>query len=919
MNLLSTRPGHWRPKTVFTLLFGLLFSFAALAQEIIITKQPVATTIKEGENFRLEVTASYAGDGQVAYQWFFKSTIVEQAVELEGQAESVLSILSAKSSNQGFYSVAVTVIDGDSPEVISEFVKVTVVNKPETLPIITKQPVATTIKEGENLRLDVTATIAGDGLLTYQWFFKPTIEAEAVKVEGQTKSVLSILSAKPSNQGFYSVTVTAIGGDSPQVISDFVKVMVVNRPLPIITRHPVATTVNEGADLRLEVTATIAGVGLLTYQWFFKPTIEAEAVKLANATYSFLSIQGAKPSNQGFYSVTVTGGGSTQVTSEFVKVTVSVLKPGKQIASSGFLPERDGFGFENYGVPEEWKVTNLTPVEMQRLFGNRTVASQINGSLELTPPSKMWMDKQNEGMNGGHCEGMAVLSMLIKDKKIDVTKFGANVAFDLNITTNNLLQREIAYWFVTQSTQPAQQNCIKGTPVEILERLISVLKPEATESYTIGVYAQPPLRGGHAVTPYGVEDMGGNIFHVLVYDNNHAGKQRRLIVDKNKNTWEMSLSTNPNDSESIWRGDSSSKSLEICPNGVRIPQQDCWFCGQTTDGSNSELPRVRTALNQTVGFNELYVDGSNVDVLIVDGQNRRSGYVNGRFVQEIPGVEFDQTKSDDSMFRDDAPPVIRVPLNLAFSVVLEGSRLTNSTASDVVLIGPGYDVAIEGIMLNPGQRDTIVFTPDGTGISYTSSASESPDITLGFEAIGADFSFTVKGVEVDPGSTVSLKLDKAKGSLNLFSTGNTQTPTYALAIGRYEEDKVEEFFHDDIQLAPKDSITIEYGKWIGNGKPVELLIDKSSDGSIDERFMLTDEDSLPVSDVPRLLASVGSNGLVTISWASVDPRFVLEFTTALGGGWTLVPATQVVTAGGSSSYTETASTIAGRFFRLRAK
>ena len=134
-----------------------------------ITKQPVATTIKEGESLRLDVTATIAGDGLLTYQWFFKPTIEAQAAKVEGQAESVLSILSAKTSYQGFYSVTVT--GGDSGQVTSESVKITVVNKPAILPIITKQPVATTVKEGEFFRLEVTATYAGDGQLAYQWFF----------------------------------------------------------------------------------------------------------------------------------------------------------------------------------------------------------------------------------------------------------------------------------------------------------------------------------------------------------------------------------------------------------------------------------------------------------------------------------------------------------------------------------------------------------------------------------------------------------------------------------------------------------------------------------------------------------------------------------------------------------------------------
>ena len=100
---------------------------------------------------------------------------------------------------------------------------------------------------------------------------------------------------------------------------------------------------------------------------------------------------------------------------------------------------------------------------------------------------------------------------------------------------NRTLQAEIAYWFVTQATTPATQGIIRGTPVEILDRLIKELKPGASDTYTVGVYAPPGIGGGHAVTPFAVENIDNNIFHVLVYDNNHPGKTRRLIIDRQRN------------------------------------------------------------------------------------------------------------------------------------------------------------------------------------------------------------------------------------------------------------------------------------------------------------------------------------------------------------------------------------------------
>jgi hypothetical protein len=60
---------------------------------------------------------------------------------------------------------------------------------------------------------------------------------------------------------------------------------------------------------------------------------------------------------------------------------------------SRFLPEQDGFSFANYGNENE--PVNLTPVEVQRMFGDVVCASMSGGECTLTPPARSWMDEVN--------------------------------------------------------------------------------------------------------------------------------------------------------------------------------------------------------------------------------------------------------------------------------------------------------------------------------------------------------------------------------------------------------------------------------------------------------------------------------------------------------------------------------------------
>src|SRR6476661_8357416 len=81
---------------------------------------------------------------------------------------------------------------------------------------------------------------------------------------------------------------------------------------------------------------------------------------------------------------------------------------GTMLADTGFRPATDGFAFQNYTNASVQQ--NLTPVEMKRMFGEQVCADK-NDPCTLTPPAQQVMDEVNKIMDGGHCEGMAALSI----------------------------------------------------------------------------------------------------------------------------------------------------------------------------------------------------------------------------------------------------------------------------------------------------------------------------------------------------------------------------------------------------------------------------------------------------------------------------------------------------------------------------
>lgn len=475
------------------------------------------------------------------------------------------------------------------------------------------------------------------------------------------------------------------------------------------------------------------------------------------------------------------------------------------------------------------------------MFGDQVCASLADGECILTPPAEEWMDRANGYMSGGQCEGMAALSVLFYTRKEEPNKFeaGASKAFDLEIDNNATLQREIAYWFATQLAHPTVDNEIKDkTPSQVLDILISAFKggASAPDTYTMGIY-KLGYRGGHSITPYAVEDNGNDIFSVLVYDNNHPNTVRRINIDRNANTWTYVASTNPNAPASEYKGDATTKTLTLTRTSARLKTQICSFCATETQGhTGGKLLAPFPAATQ---YNQVWLGGE-ADLLISDGNGRRTGYVAGNLVNDIPGVQIQSVKSDD-LWVDSPEPVYNVPTGVQFTISVDGTRLTQETLSSVAMIGPGYDLAVDDIFLDPGQKDTITFSPDGQSISYKTDYNESPDIILGLEASGADYAFLVRGVDIENGSTINLHLDQDRGRLSLSAPGNTQPGLYSLEVDRIGADGEETFSHDDITLEPDDTIYVDYLDWQGEGTDISVEVDEESDGTIDETVEYDDE------------------------------------------------------------------------------
>jgi len=391
-------------------------------------------------------------------------------------------------------------------------------------------------------------------------------------------------------------------------------------------------------------------------------------------------------------------------------------------ADTGFRPEVDGFSFPNYGdddAPGGGEPARLDTRDLQRLFPDDDVCFSGTGDdCVLSPAGEKWLAVVNQAMDGGHCEGFAVLAARYHAGVAHPSDLqpGATTTADLD-GTDPLVQKELAYWWATQAVAPTSTEMLaRLSPNEALATLQAAMArpPSAANTYTLGMWDDA---AGHAVNPVALQDRGDGVWWVLVYDNNHPGVLRPIEIDTRADTWRYDASTRPGRPEEVWSGDASSRTLDLTPVELRERPQVCPWCGAGV-GTSSFL---------------LAGEGSDqraLDVYVTDtNSGRRSGRIGGEIVEEIPGATVLVPTSSDPA-RSQPAPLIDAPaeLNLRLTVTAPDD-LVGTTDLEMVMLG-AYDVHLDGLHLTAGQSSTLDLPADAGGVTLR-SPGPTPLLTLG--------------------------------------------------------------------------------------------------------------------------------------------------------------------------------------------
>ncbi len=467
----------------------------------------------------------------------------------------------------------------------------------------------------------------------------------------------------------------------------------------------------------------------------------------------------------------------------------------KITASSGFSPTRNGFSFSNYGSG----YANLTANAMRALFG-KGVCAFVNKSkgCVLTPVAQRYMDDANRGMAGGHCFGFSALSILLfRHQFPPLARTPIN---RLRLQGDTELQHAIAYTFEWQ-TLPALQNAwVRGTPNEELRFLSNSLGRRGAELYTMAIF-RAGFQGGHAVTPYAVDSRGGGRYDVLVYDNNWPGQVRRVHFDTHADTWSYVAAANPSVPDSVYNGNAKSGTLNLVPTTPGLGVHFCPFCAEAVGRPNA--------------YNEIRLAGNpynHAHLLIHDPQGRALGYEGGQLVSRIPGARaVFSTAFSDSQQRQE--PLYRLPFGVNAQVTMDGSGLRYQDTEHFSLIGQNHDLAIDAIVIRPGERESITLNGNDESMTYTSAGSQtplSPFFNVGLVRRAGNYSIGAQALAVHPDSVITIADDRATSTLAVHDA-SVSGQNFELRLTQQVGGKVKKLRAVTIYQPPDTTVHLLYG------------------------------------------------------------------------------------------------------------
>jgi hypothetical protein len=502
------------------------------------------------------------------------------------------------------------------------------------------------------------------------------------------------------------------------------------------------------------------------------------------------------------------------------------------LADTGFRSDPNGFSFENWGG-DQYPQGKLTIEDARCLFGDRICERIKGGQCIPTPAAKLWVQEMNKGMEGGHCEGFAALSAAMFVGRDDPQWYGGSTAFALKPTDEGLLRRISAY-FVTQALEPVSSMTEQTRSLslrEIVETLRQAMS-SGEESYTLGIYGEA---GGHAITPYTIEDKGDGVYWIYVYDNNYPGAEKYVEVDTENDVWQYAgAALNPSEDPSPWEG--SSGAMDLTPLSIRQEPLLCPFCADKSPhalcAENASQPpqkpekpsaqplKPHRPINPQTDSVSVFTDAKCSRLSAVDKNGKQITMDKGKMISQIPGAKMTKLKGFFGCF-------MALPAGTEYNVKVSGEDGKSSQPTDLIIFRPGNVYDVSGITMKPDQQEQ--FKIGENLFSYVSGDQESPTITVATDNLdGADGLYVIADFTLSEDHSFTIS-ESDTGQL-IFKDDDPDLDTFDVDVTLADAEGSKELFFQDVTPGDEGETIMTFDE---QGDP-EVELDKNSDGAIDE-------------------------------------------------------------------------------------
>ncbi|MEM7130956.1 MAG: hypothetical protein AAF702_31835 [Chloroflexota bacterium] len=484
---------------------------------------------------------------------------------------------------------------------------------------------------------------------------------------------------------------------------------------------------------------------------------------------------------------------------------------GEILVESGYLPDPNGFQFENYG--KQFPEGDLTIQELQELFGNEQICSRMDGSTCVpNPEAQLFKRMMNKYMQSGHCVGFTVMGFRLWDQQFDASEFSTQAQLTYDIPQEVSIMRQIAANYTLQFVPEVIEQTVSGTPVEVVNALL------AAESTEVEIGIANRTGAAHSLMAFGLADMGNDIIHILVYDNNHPGLELFVEVDMARNSWRYSMAAmNPEEDTEVWEGDADSKTLLYIPLSAYNVTPRTWPLSQ-----EQKENRGRSTIVSLTG------DG---DFLAQDSRGRANGVWAGVYFNNIPGGKTIPARGSLS----GKGAYVALPSEGELSVLAGNSNFSQDEPGILQVLTPDFSVALEGLALQRNSQESLFFSETERMIKYTAGSDQKTTIKVAIDNPNPDEEspetlFVIGNIDYTPSSGLTIT-DNSQRSLAIESE-DVADDKVTLIVGRVDSSGQSVFATNDLSLRPGGSVNLIFDSQAA-GQPLEVDIDPEGDGSFE--------------------------------------------------------------------------------------